>query len=783
MKKRLVLVLIFILSGMVVLQASYFETTRYISPRGESLANAIIADSEDPINGFLYNPGLIPYSRSLLVQPMIFSMNHLAAIDTANFKTFYGSLIIPLATAVKFEPVFKDLVFAFALNSFTMNDTVSDQLESDDMKFQTMLMSFGLGKKIENLFGYGSVVSVGVNINLFNIRLPQNGAAMNNPDLNSSKYDYKKWTMGLDFGITYKLSDALLLALVLENLIRPAEGFITPDKAKSSQKFGLSWKFANLSFMQSPTLFFTYQMRAATGKGNQPDKEFHLGYEFWQLNKILALRLGYEMSTLSDKEKGSVIGFNYLTYGLGFNIPAGYGHEFQVDMSGKSPFVFGGDNRLREPLGALQFALTYKWKWPQSWFEFDEEKRNERRALEELEGRYREEEKETEESEGELARDIKTTGSVNLANLEGADKIVGQANKDRNETILGLYNNYISQRDDNINKADNLKSDAASQLNPLDTDINGLKDKLEQASDDADKELIANEMNEKNAEKKQIAENVNSQIVVFNTEINSMKKSAINDLKDIGKNYDKIKKKNQKELTDNFIEMDPPVPMQEWQTELESSDNLIPLIEADTETIKVKPSKTKAEPKIEKSEVDPEVDPIPELDSTEDTTESSEVAEDGNAEAQAALEQAATDRNNAIETLYNDFQSKKQELEDRKTTLQEDGTGKTEQVNTMIADLEQQKLDAGEDADLIKDLDSQISGLQKQISESAKQLEKDVASVDKELATLKKNSAKALSTIEKNYDKNASKLLKEAPGFAPEAPSIPLEEFKGELVG
>jgi len=525
-----------------------FELNRDISPRGIAMGNSIMADP-DPINGILYNPALLGYSRSLMWQGL-FGMNYLG-LTTTSLQTFNFSLIVPFTYQFKYDPIFQNLVLGLAFNRLTIKDSNSVYDANDDIHFTEQFISIALGKKYENLFSPGTLLSIGLNINILTHILQENQDVLNNDYFSKLSVS----SVGIDVGATYFLNKAMVVAGSIENLIQPNISYnktITSDKVLPIYKLGLIWKMSKLLFMENVTIAGSLAQKSWEDKNDIRKKplEYHLGYEFYKYKKLLAVRLGYQWSFY-----GNTLGFSDFSIGLGTQKTFQLSHTLVFDISYQIPLFFSTENALVGTYGTTKAALSYKFDFPASILEFNKQKREELQQNEELERIKKEQAKSA--SQG-----------YNLDNLSGADASLTKANIKRNTALLDLFNKYSQKRDGFLKDVNQLKKDAAGQIQPIDKKIKKLTIKREKTKVNTEKEQITQELNNLNKKKQEIIKNTNQSIALINKKLIQLKKDTAKEKNAIEKEYDKAKKKFLKDTTDNFKEYPPTINLDNFSKEI-----------------------------------------------------------------------------------------------------------------------------------------------------------------------------------------------------------------------
>ena len=559
MKKRLLTLLLIVCIAPWTVQAS-FELVRDNSPRGMAMGNAIIGDP-DPVNGVLYNPALLAYSKQLQWQG-IFSLDYLG-FDTSSIYNMDTFLVVPFTYAFKYDKIFKGMVFGFSFNRMSVKDTGADYLSNDELQYYEHFFSVSLAKKFENVFSYGTVFSIGFNANIFTKGLVAEGN--NAVSLNDyfSTGTLTPASFGLDLGATYFLNKSMVIGGVIENLIPPNTAFnknFASDTGLTAYKLGLSWKLNKVAFMRNVTIVASL-LSQTMPESKLTRAEYHFGYEFWEFEKLLGVRLGYE---ISKPQKSA--GYSHLCAGLAcsklFDV-----HEIQVDIGYQIPLFFTSASALGGTFGTFKFALTYSWNWPQSYFEFDPQKREELRQIEEMKKQYQQQEKTTKSDTETLKKDEKAAGGAAAANLSEADGILAKANESRNAKALDLFNQYTRQKDQINASVNKIKDDSSKKLADLDKKIMGETNKLAKAkpADQADIKKTADDLKK---QKDALLKDANTQIVALNGQLNQLKADTSTKRKDIEKEYDAVKKKYIKQATDNFKEIQPPLDVESFRKDL-----------------------------------------------------------------------------------------------------------------------------------------------------------------------------------------------------------------------
>lgn len=543
-----------------------FELVRSSSPRGISLGNALVGEV-DPINGMLYNPASVAYSKELMWQG-IFGLNY-TGFDTASFKTADSLLVIPFTYHFKYAPIFKDLVFGFSFDRMMLREEGSLYDETDGYDYHEMMLTVSFGKKLENIFSYGTLLSLGVNLNILNMGFASMNSDMEN-NLNSGLGYFDNinpYSIGVDVGATYYLNKVMVIGGMIENLVRPNARFNNEasNPLLTTYQLGLSWKFAKIFFMKNVTALGSISFKNWEDPNDIRKKpaEYHFGYEFYQFEKLLAVRLGYQLSKYGQRDGSSIP-----SIGIGLNKAFGI-HEIQFDYSFQIPFSFDFANTLQGTYGTHKFALTYKWAWPQSFFEFDATKREELRQIEEMKKQYQQEQKEGEAQETELKKEEKKAGGEENVNAD-PDSIMKKANTDRNDLIQQTHVGYVKARDTILDSVKKTKTDAEAEKKKIQTQISTESNKLSKMTkpEEQDKQKI--KLNDLNKQLETAVGNANKKISDLDAELVALKTKTADELKKIEADYAATKKKYVKKTTENFKEENPAVDIPTFTKELQS---------------------------------------------------------------------------------------------------------------------------------------------------------------------------------------------------------------------
>ncbi|GEM_PF-1849763 len=560
--------IIFTIMTLIMLVASQsfatFELVRNTSPRGISLGSALVGEV-DPINGILYNPASVAYSKMLQWQG-IFGMDY-TGFDTAKFKTADSVLVVPFTYHFKYEPVFKNLVFGFSFNRLMLQEEGSIYDSTDGFDYHEQMFTISFGKKMENLFSYGTLLSLGVNINILDIGIKTaNSDIANNMNHGATYFTtLNPRSFGIDLGATYYLNKVMVIGGMIENLVQPNVKFNNEasNPLLTTYQLGLSMKISKLLFMKNITALASMSFKNWEDPADIRKKpaEYHFGYEFIEFEKLLAVRLGYQMS-----KYGASAGSSIPSIGIGLNKAFGV-HEIQFDYSFQIPFSFDFANTLQGTYGTHKFALTYNWSWPQSYFEFDETKREELRQIEEMKKQYQLEQKEGEAQKTELKKDEEKTGSIETANAD-PDTIMKKANVDRNTLIQKNYLEYTKQRDTILASVKKTKDAAEASKKKLLTQVAAESNKLIKAKKPEDQDASKKKINELNTQIDTTMKDANKKIADFNNNLATLKANTSKAIKDIESDYAATKKKFGKKTTENFKEEDPTVDMTGFNKEL-----------------------------------------------------------------------------------------------------------------------------------------------------------------------------------------------------------------------
>jgi hypothetical protein len=562
MKRSLIAFCCLILSATAV-QAS-FETIRNYNPRGIAMGNAILADA-DPINGFLYNPALVAYAKEMQVQ--VNSGFPYTMLDSAQFFHINPTVIVPFTYHFKYDKVFKNFVMGFTFNRFQVKSENATYIAGDELNYREHLFGITAAKKFENLFSYGTVLSFGLTANIL-----YHGMSGN---LSTEQNDYlvtlKKTTFGLDAGATYYLNKNMVIAGAIENLVPPNASFSKKSEFQSmTSKLGLAWKFP-----ANPKIFILNNATAAGAMwfrnweskedSRTAPREYHLGYEFWQFEKYLGVRLGYQWS---DFGKSKIQGMSVASVGLASDIPIQGAHDIQVDIAWEIPLIFNSDNNFTGTAGSYTFGLTYRWAWPLSIFEFDSQKREELRQIEEMKKQYQQQQKTERQDTQAQEQATRDTGSVETANASDPDTMATKGIRDRNKALLDLYNGYTKQRDDLQTQIKKAKDDTARKTADLDKKIEGEKKKLEKAKAE-EKPAIEQTVKDLTAQRDSLVKDNDTLVADLEKKLLQLKKDTSAKVKTIEADWQKVWKKVQSKVTANYKDEPPTFDYDAFKKEIE----------------------------------------------------------------------------------------------------------------------------------------------------------------------------------------------------------------------
>jgi LysM repeat protein len=226
-----------------------------------------------------------------------------------------------------------------------------------------------------DIIGPGTRFGVGINFNIFmrgldgNIDTKANGGYFIN--------GLKTSGIGIDLGFIYVMNVNMILGFSIDNLIEPNVAFnkdLAEEAVEKNYKIGLSWKKERLWRFKYVTI--------AGGVSFENLKsdvwEYRIGYEFWEFDRVMGIRIGYETS---DR------GMNIL--GLGLTGRKSFGmrktHEIEVNYGFNYPVV-----AIKQTYGNHTFSLVYRYSLPEYLFEFDIRKRVPMRERYEKEGKAEE---------------------------------------------------------------------------------------------------------------------------------------------------------------------------------------------------------------------------------------------------------------------------------------------------------------------------------------------------------------------------------------------------------
>jgi len=555
--KFIILSLIVIMMRGVVFGS--FETLRQYNPRGIAMGHSIMAD-DDPINGFLYNPALVAYAKSLEWQG-IFGLPF-TGLNDGKFLTFDSSIVVPFTYHFKYDKVFKNLVMGFSFNRIQAKSDNALYIDGDELNYAENLFSIAVAKKLENIFSYGTILSIGIAANILYHGFLPNLASENNQYITSTK----KTTFGLDIGATYFLNKNMIIAGVMENLVPPNASLSkNKDFQPLTSKLGLVWKFPKLFFMKNATASGAMWFRNWDIKDDSrtAPREYHLGYEFWEWEKLLGVRLGYQWS---DFGKSKIKGFSIISLGLAC-AKAFSSHEIQVDYAFQFPLSFSSANTIVGTFGSHIFSLTYRWSWPKSYFEFDPQKREELRQIEEMQKQYQNEKKLEKEDIKEQQKTVSETGNIEAANANDPDSIMTVAVKNRNKQLLELYNGYVEKRDSILNNIKKIKEDSNKKIADIDKKISSEEKKINKAKDE-EKPALQENLKNLQTERETIVKDMDTQVSTLEKQLSQLRKDTSLKLKSIQADYQKIWNKNKKKVTENFKEEPPAFNYEEFDKEV-----------------------------------------------------------------------------------------------------------------------------------------------------------------------------------------------------------------------
>lgn len=550
---RRILAAIVLTLPAVSLRAAFDTALRHHSPRGVAMGDAILADP-DPLNGFLYNPALASYAKELQVQS-IFGLPF-TGLDDARMLNVDAALVVPFTYHFRYAPVFKDLVFGFAFNRFQIASDNAWYISGDELSYAEQLFGLVFAKKFENTLGYGTVFTVGLAANIYNRGLKANLSTEENPYLKS----LSKTAFGVDLGATYHLGRALVLGGVVENLIPPDPSLgVTKEPQPMTTKMGLAAKFPRFFFMKNITAAGSVWFRNWENKDDArtPPREYHLGYEFWEFEKYLGVRLGYQWS---DYGRSRIRGMSLFSLGLATAVPVN-SHEIHVDYAFRIPVSFSAADAFLGTFGSHSFALSWRWSWPQSLFEFDPQKREELRQMEEMR-RRQEEERRAE------AKDVAEQSREPAPNPNDPDAVTAQAARDRNKALLELHTAYSRQRDEILDRIKKVREEQARTAADLDRRIAEEGRRLERARPD-DRPAVEQRVKELIAQKEAAAKSADEQVAELEKQLGQLKRETAAKLRAVEAEWQKVWRRNQRRVSPNFKEEPPSIDLDAFRKELE----------------------------------------------------------------------------------------------------------------------------------------------------------------------------------------------------------------------
>jgi hypothetical protein len=349
--------------------------------RAKGMGNAFYAEPAGILSMY-YNPAGTAFTKKIEVSGN-FGLPY-TGFETIDFKTFNGAFLYPFTYHLKSEMIFKNGVFGIGFNNLSHYYENSEYDSDDDIYYYERLIKINISKDLLDIIGPGTRFGVGINFNIFmrgldgNIDTKANGGYFIN--------GLKTSGIGIDLGFIYVMNVNMILGFSIDNLIEPNVAFnkdLAEEAVEKNYKIGLSWKKERLWRFKYVTI--------AGGVSFENLKsdvwEYRIGYEFWEFDRVMGIRIGYETS---DR------GMNILGLGLTGRKSFGWqsSHEIEVNYGFNIPIV-----GIKDTYGNHTFSIVYRYRMPEYVFEFDRRKRipmRERYEKEKMEEKIKELSKEKE---------------------------------------------------------------------------------------------------------------------------------------------------------------------------------------------------------------------------------------------------------------------------------------------------------------------------------------------------------------------------------------------------
>ena len=323
--------------------------------RARGMANAFYGEPGG-ISSIYYNPAGTSFTKSLEIAGNLGFPY--AGLGTVSLSSFNGALLFPFTYHFKYDPVFKNSAIAFEVNNVSYFYEGSEYFDDDTIDYYERMITINLSKNFLDFLVENTRFGVGINFDILlrgfdsNIYSEKNSYFTDGTDTEG---------FGMDLGLLYFFNNNVGLGVVLDNLIEPDVAFnkkLSSETIPKNKKIGVSWKRKKLWKFEYTTI--------AGGVAFEDLKteswEYRAGFEFWEFNRILGLRMGYEFS---DE------GMNNITSGLTGKKEFGKKHEIEVNYSFGFPLV-----AIKGTIGTHGFSMVYRYRFPEHSFEFDLRKRN-----------------------------------------------------------------------------------------------------------------------------------------------------------------------------------------------------------------------------------------------------------------------------------------------------------------------------------------------------------------------------------------------------------------------
>jgi len=344
--KKIIIVISFFVS--ISLYGAFEDSGKDM--HAKAMGNAFYAEPGG-VSSMQYNPAGTAFTKSLEVLGN-FAMPYVG-YTTLNMTKFDGALVFPLTYHFHYEKIFKDMNIGLGFNNFSLFYENGKAYSDDNLNYYERLLTINLSKDFKSLLGPETRLAVGGNFDLYFRGLKSNidTEAMSAYFVNG----LSTMGFGMDLGALLYLNSSMIFGVVFDDVVPPNVSFnkdVSKERLKLHTKLGFSWK--------QPSLWKFKHVTIAGGVGfynlKSNDWDYHVGFEDWEFNKMLGIRLGYE---LSDH------GMSDLTFGLGWKKAFNSHHNMEINYAFLMPIA-----TLSGTWGTHSISVIYRFVMPKYLFEY-----------------------------------------------------------------------------------------------------------------------------------------------------------------------------------------------------------------------------------------------------------------------------------------------------------------------------------------------------------------------------------------------------------------------------